>query len=71
MTEYEIKQIQDYLNHKLKIDKFLAKKRKSIDDSCEIFLNDEFVGLVYIEDDEGEISYQFHMTILKEDLLDS
>ena len=35
------------------------------------FLNDEFVGLVYIEDDEGEISYQFHMTILKEDLLDS
>ena len=70
MTEYEIKQIQDYLNHKLKTDKFW-QKRKSIEDSCEIFLNDEFVGLVYIEDDEGEISYQFHMTILKEDFLDS
>ena len=38
MTEYEIKQIQDYLNHKLKTNRFLAKKRKSIDDSCEIFL---------------------------------
>ena len=37
MTEYEIKQIQDYLNHKFSSDKFLAKKRKSIDDSCEIF----------------------------------
>ena len=52
-------------------DKFIAKKRKSIDDSCEIFIDDEFIGLVYIEDDEGEISYQFHMTILKEDLLNS
>ena len=37
----------------------------------EMVINDEFIGLVYIEDDEGEVSYQFHMTILKEDLLDS
>ncbi len=71
MTEYEIKQIQEYLNKKFSSNKFLAKKRKSIDDSCEIFLDDEFIGLVYVEDDEGEISYQFHMTILKEDLLNS
>ncbi|MEC8265568.1 MAG: DUF3126 family protein [Pseudomonadota bacterium] len=71
MTDYEIKQIQEYLNKKFFSDKFEAKKRKSIDDSCEIFLDDEFIGLVYIEEDEGEISYQFHMTILREDLLDS
>ena len=71
MTEFEIKQLQDYLNQKFETNKFIAKKRKSIDDSCEIFINDEFIGLVYIEDDEGEVSYQFHMTILKEDLLDS
>ena len=71
MTEFEIKQLQDYLNHKFKTDKFVAKKRKSIADSCEIFIDDEFIGLVYIEDDEGEVSYQFHMTILKEDLLNS
>ena len=71
MTEYEIKQIQEYLNKKFSSNKFVAKKRKSIDDSCEIFLDDEFIGLVYVEDDEGEISYQFHMTILKEDLLNS
>ena len=51
--------------------KFIAKKRKSIDDSCEIFIDNEFIGLIYIEDDEGEVSYQFHMTILKEDLLNS
>jgi len=71
MTEFEIKQLQNYLNHKFETDKFVAKKRKSIDDSCEIFIEDEFIGLVYIDDDEGEVSYQFQMSILKEDLLDS
>ena len=71
MNDFEIKQIQGYLNSKFDSEKFVAKKRKSIDDSCEIFLDNEFIGLVYIEEDEGEVSYQFHMTILREDLLDS
>ena len=71
MNDFEIKQIQEYLNSKFDSEKFVAKKRKSIDDSCEIFLHDEFIGLVYVEEDEGEVSYQFHMTILREDLLDS
>ena len=71
MNDFEIKQIQGYLNSKFGSEKFVDKKRKSIDDSCEIFLDNEFIGLVYIEEDEGEISYQFHMTILREDLLDS
>jgi|TARA_B100000287_G_scaffold138253_1_gene130201 hypothetical protein len=71
MTEFEIKQIENYLNQKFKTDRFLAKERKSIDDSCEIYVDDEFIGLIYVEDDEGEVSYQFHMTILKEDLFDS
>ena len=59
MTEYEIKQIQEYLNKKFSSDRFIAKKRKSIDDSCEIFLEDEFIGLVYVEDDEGKFHINF------------
>ena len=65
----EISQFSDW--GKYSADIFIAKKRKSIDDSCEIFLENEFIGLVYVEEDEGETSYQFHMTILKEDLLNS
>ena len=38
MNDFEIKQIQGYLNIKFGSEKFVAKKRKSIDDSCEIFL---------------------------------
>ena len=68
MNDFEIKQIQVYLNNKFGSEKFVVKKRKSINDSCEIFLEDEFIGLVYVEEDEGEISYQFHMTILRRSL---
>ena len=57
----------------LKVSHFNENKwieRKSIDDSCGVYLGDEFLGLVYLEEDEGEIAYQFHMTILGEDLLE-
>ena len=36
MTDFEIKQIQDYLNHKFKTDKFLIKK-KTIEDSVSLY----------------------------------
>ena len=57
MNEYEIKQIQDYLNKNFLQIKFLLKK--SIDDSCEIFLNDEFIGLVYLEE---RMRVKFHIS---------
>jgi len=68
MNDFEIKQINDYLNNKFKTQEFVIKKRKSIDDSCEIYIGEEFLGLIYKEEEDGEIAYQFHMTILQEDL---
>ncbi len=68
MTEDELNNIKAYLNRVFKTDGFTVVRRKSIDDSCEVYLNDEFLGLIYKEIEEGEDDYQFHMTILKEDL---
>ena len=31
-------------------------------------MEDEFIGLVYKDEDEGEISYQFQMAIIEADL---
>ncbi|MEE2695102.1 MAG: DUF3126 family protein [Pseudomonadota bacterium] len=70
MTEVELAKIKSYLNKTFKTENFLVKKRKSIDDSCEIYFEDEFIGLIYKEMEEGEQDYQFHMTILNEDLKD-
>ena len=68
MTEDELSNIENYLNKVFRTDHFQVKKRKSIEDSCEIYLEEEFLGLIYKETDEGEEDYQFHMTILKDDL---
>tara|TARA_Y100000813_G_C24124328_1_gene334350 strand:+ start:340 stop:552 length:213 start_codon:yes stop_codon:yes gene_type:complete len=68
MTDEELKSIESYLNKVFRSEEIVVKKRKSISDSCEIYLDDEFLGLIYKETEEGEEDYQFHMTILKDDL---
>lgn len=68
MTDQELEKIRIYLNKIFNTGDFIVKKRKSIEDSCEVYHKDEFLGLIYKENEEDEEDYQFHMTILKEDL---
>ncbi len=67
MTENEIRRLQSYLRTTFDNDRLkLVRGRK--DDSVEVFLGDEFIGLVYRDEDEGEVSYAFQMAILEMDL---
>ena len=68
MNDIKLKKIQNYLNNLFETEHFVLKKRKNIEDSLEIYIKDEFLGLIYEEIDENEKAYQFHMTILDEDL---
>ena len=68
MNDLKQKKIQTYLNNLFDTEHFVVKKRKNIEDSLEIYIKDEFLGLIYEEIDENEKAYQFHMTILDEDL---
>ena len=68
MTDQELEKIRKYLNKIFNTGDFIVKKRKSIEDSCEVYHKDEFLGLIYKENEEDEEDYQFHMTILKDDL---
>ena len=68
MNDLKQKKIQSYLNNLFDTENFVVKKRKNIEDSLEIYIKDEFLGLIYEEIDENEKAYQFHMTILDEDL---
>ena len=68
MTDQELEKIRNYLNKIFNTHNFIVKKRKSIEDSCEVYHKEEFLGLIYKENEDGEEDYQFHMTILKEDL---
>ena len=43
-----------------------ARPRK--DDSAEVYVGDEFLGVVYVDDEDNERSYNFSMAILDVDL---
>ena len=44
------------------------KQRPRKDDSAEVYVGDEFIGVLFKDDEEGETSYQFQMAILDYDL---
>ena len=66
MTPNEINKVQDYLFKIFKTKGLEVKARKQ-KDSAEVFIDEEFIGVVYVDEDE-EGSYLFEMAILKEDL---
>lgn len=46
----------------------VVKARPRKDDSAEVYLGEEFLGLVYLDDEDGDRSYNFSMAILDVDL---
>ncbi len=71
MDSYEIKRIQEYLNKKFSTEFYEVKEDNNNSNSAEIYFKNEFIGLIYKDEEDGELAYQFHMTILDEDLLNS
>ena len=67
MGAEEAKKIEAYLQKTLNKE-ISVKLRPKADDSVEVFLGSEFVATCYKDEDEGEIAYQLHMSILPEDL---
>ena len=68
MTEAEIKKLQNYLRNKFGNDSFRLVDRIKSTDSVEVYLGEEFIGTLYRDDEDGEISYDFNMAILEIDL---
>lgn len=46
----------------------LAKARPQKKDSCELYVGEEFVGVIFRDEEDGELSYNFSMAILDIDL---
>jgi hypothetical protein len=56
---------QKFANHSLRV---VARPKK--DDSAEIYVGDEFLGVLFLDDEDGDRSYNFTMAILDTDLED-
>ena len=46
--------------------KVVARPKKT--DSAEVFIGDEFIGIVFLDDEDDDKSYNFQMAILEGDL---
>ncbi len=68
MTQDEITKVQQYLRRKFRLDTIAVEARPKKDDSAEVLIGDEFIGVVFRDDEDGELSYQFNMAILDVDL---
>ena len=68
MTDAEMARVQKYLRDKFGNDTFKLKDRTQSDGSVEVFLGEEFIGIIYRDDEDGEVSYDFNMAILEMDL---
>ena len=68
MNAIETDKVQAYLQSKFSNTNIRLLRRPQANDSVEVMLANEFIGLVYKDEDEGEISYQFQMCIIEEDL---
>ncbi|MET3560005.1 hypothetical protein ABID39_000692 [Bartonella japonica] len=68
MNADEIKKLDSYLKKTFQNSALQVKARPKKDDSCEVYIGDEFLGIIYRDEDEGELSYNFSMAILDVDL---
>lgn len=68
MTPQEIAKLEKYLRGLFRLDTIKVDARVQKDDSAEVQIGDEFIGIIYRDDEEGELSYHFQMTILDFDL---
>lgn len=68
MKPDELKTLDAYFQKIFKTPGIAVKARPNKSDSAEVYIGDEFVGVLYRDEDEGELSYNFSMAILEIDL---
>lgn len=68
MQKSEIARLEKYLQVKFGNNSISLAERKQDKTSLEVLLKGEFIGTVYRDEDEGDISYDFNMAILEMDL---
>ena len=68
MTPDEIIKLERYLKKIFRLPVIEVKQRPRKEDSAEVFVGDEFIGVIFRDDDDGETAYQFQMAILDYDL---
>ena len=68
MTRDEILKLERYLKQVFRLADLQVRQRPRKEDSAEVYVGEEFIGILFRDDEEGETAYQFQMAILDFDL---
>ncbi|WP_375618130.1 MULTISPECIES: DUF3126 family protein [unclassified Bartonella] len=68
MNADEIKKLDNYFKNIFQNSALQVRARPKKSDSYEVYMGDEFLGIIYRDEDEDELSYNFSMAILDIDL---
>jgi Protein of unknown function (DUF3126) len=64
----EIRKIENYLRRLFENPKLRVVPRPKKQDSAEVYLGEEFIGVLFVDDEDEDKSYNFQMAILETDL---
>jgi len=64
----EIKKLDTYLKRVFNNPLLRVVPRPKKDDSAEVYIGEEFIGVLFVDDEDGDKSYNFSMAILDADL---
>lgn len=68
MDVQEIKKLDTYLKKVFNNPMVRVVPRPKKDDSAEVYVGDEFIGVLFVDDEDDDKSYNFSMAILEADL---
>jgi len=64
----EIRKLESYMRRLFGNTRLRVVPRPKKDDSAEVYIGEEFIGVMFVDDEEDERSYNFQMAILGADL---
>jgi hypothetical protein len=64
----DIRRLESYMRRLFGNPKLRVVPRPKKDDSAEVYVGDEFIGVMFLDDEDDDRSYNFQMAILESDL---
>jgi hypothetical protein len=68
LDRQEILKLEAFFRKRFDMPSMEVRQRPQKKDSAEVYIGDEFIGVVYRDDEDGDLSYNFTMAILDIDL---
>ena len=64
MDVQEVRKLDAYLKRLFNNPRMRVVPRPKKDDSAEVYIGEEFIGVIFVDDEDDERSYNFQMAIL-------